>query len=143
MLRMFAFAVAVVAIIGAARPAAGQTGVVTNPTAAEWESADHNALMADGMTPVVLRYDVCWRYIGAAACFMTTDLGKPAQVGTQNGHPLIRADIQAIIRPLPTTNVFEATMKAVGPGGESPWSTPSNGFQRGAVPSTPVRATVR
>lgn len=142
MVRKFIFFAAVfAAVLGAGVPAASQ--VITNPTASEWESPDHNAVLADGTTPVIFRYDVCWRYVGASTCFMTSDMGKPAQVGTQNGNPLIRTDIATIIRPLPTTNVFEAIVKAVGPGGSSAWSLPSNSFQLGAVPSTPSRATVR
>lgn len=134
---------AVLAWLTAVSGAYAQTGVVTNPRELEFESPDHEKFAADGTTPLVLRYDVCWRFVGAATCFTTTDLGKPAAVGVQNGNPLIRTNIQAIVRPLPTTNVFEAIGKAIGPGGESDWSQPSNSFQQAAVPSTPLRATVR
>ena len=69
---------AVLAWLTAVSGAYAQTGVVTNPRELEFESPDHEKFAADGTTPLVLRYDVCWRFVGAATCFTTTDLGKPA-----------------------------------------------------------------
>ncbi len=128
-----------------ATAAQAQDPPVINPRFLEFESPDHNAKLADATTDVIQRYEVCWRVVGAGACLQTSDVGKPAQVGEQNGNPLIRIDTTALTRPLPATFVYEATATAIGPlgVGASVPSLPSNPFQQAAVPRTPVSLRVR
>lgn len=94
---------------------------VTDPTQAEFiPSADHQATTTDG-TPIVSGYDLEFYMLGAAAPFQTQALGKPAP----ESDGLIHVPLTSTA--MPTGVVFEARVRAVGPGGAGT-SAPSNTF---------------
>jgi hypothetical protein len=103
-----------------AAPARGQS--VIDPTNAEFTaSVDHDATGSDG-TPVVSGYSLEFYLSGATAPFQTQPLDKPVP----GAGGLIRVPLTSA-GAMPTGMVYEARVRAVGPGGSSA-SEASNSF---------------
>lgn len=129
-MRRFSLAAAMLLILMVAGAAHAQT-VAINPTTVQFTpSADHDALEADGTTPVVTRYELrMYLESDPATAITTTDLGKPAPV----------AGTISVVNPVwfagltPRTR-YVATVSAVGAGGTSA-SGVSNPFARVSLPA--------
>lgn len=134
-----ALVVAVVLVAGGlALPASAQTAVL-NPKTVEFSpSVDHDALEADGTTPVVTKYELRM-YVESdpATAISTTDLGKPTPV----------AGTISITNPLwfaaltPRTR-YVAKVAAIGTGGAGV-SGPSDPFGLTSPPAAVPPPVVR
>lgn len=101
-------------------------------------SSDHWGTAPDGVTPVLLRYEVQFFLAGAAQPFQAESIGKPNPDGNGN----ITFSL-ASLSSLPSPGlVAEARLAAVGPGG-STLSAASNtfAFSQPAVPPPPAACT--
>jgi hypothetical protein len=111
--------------------------VVVNPTKVEFTSADHQALLPSG-EPAISKYVFQLWLAGVdpdtGAPVQETDLGKPPPVaGTTD---LISVDRALTFLALPVGQEYFATVKAVGPAGDSR-SDPSNLFVHLLGPNPP------
>ena len=119
-------------ILSLALAAGAFAQVVNDPRIAEFDpSPDHWQTLDSGQSAVA-RYEFGVYLVGAAAPFMTVDLGKPYP----DADGRIRYDFASSVSgwPLPG-GTYEARVSAVGPDG-SAWSSPSNPFTFGAEPCT-------
>lgn len=110
-------------------PARAAAQALADPAWAEFTpSPDHNASTGDG-TPIVTNYELDFYMIGAASPFTSRNLEKPSPAGDG----LIHVSLTSLFGGLPAGVIYEARVKAVGPGGATA-STPSNQFTYTSTP---------
>lgn len=117
-----------------ANVARAQTPVTGTSGATFTASADHNALAADGVTPILTRYELRFTPNVPASCAAVApvNMGKP----TPNGSNVISVVPIVTLGTLPANCVYTAVEVAIGPGGEGA-SVPSDPFVR-VVPKIPT-----
>ena len=87
-----------------------------NPTTAQFTaSSDHDAVAADGITPLVSSYELEFYLSGATQPFQTLSLGKPTP-DVQGTITVNFATLMGAALPSPGI-VYVATVSAIGPGG--------------------------
>lgn len=114
---------------------------VINPTHVEFMvSADH-AVVISGVGALVESYEARWYAAGATAPQQTSNLGKPTPDAT--GKATVDVSTVIVAFPISPTTTYTAKLVAMGVGGVSPESAPSNPFLRVVVRAPGVVTVVR
>jgi hypothetical protein len=123
--------VACAAVASAQTPVNGTTSTMTFTA-----SADQNTVAADGVTPILARYELRFTPTtpGSCAAQPPFNVGKPAP----NGSNVITVTPIPALGALPANCIYTGIVAAIGPGGEGVTS-PSSPFVR-VVPKAPAAA---